>query len=85
MKYQELKQAHDNLELEVLLALRNEIENSEIQSQTVDTKCVKVNVFDYVELVIIHGELTFIDSRGLHYGIYTECNLEDLIDILMTL
>jgi len=47
-----------------------------------DTKVLNVNVFDYEELAIINGELTFMDDNGHHYGIYSECSLEDLIDIL---
>jgi hypothetical protein len=85
MKYKAFSKRYDDLEAEVHEALRNEIENSEIESQTVSTKCIKVNVFDYVELAIIHGELAFIDNSGLQYNLYTECSLEDLIDILMKL
>ena len=80
--YRGLRDRFDELEEEVLDSLRFEIEHRGIESQTVATKCIKVNVFDYKELAIIHGELTFIDDSGLQYGLYTECSLEDLIDIL---
>ena len=81
MKYQELKDRHDKLEEDVINALINEVDNSELESKSVSTKCIKVNVFDYVELVYLN-ELLFIDDDGLQYGLYAECSLEDLIDIL---
>ena len=80
--YKILKEKHDDLEQEVIWSLKSEIENSDIESKHVNTKCIKVNVFDYTELAVIHGDLTFMDSSGLQYGLYTECSLEDLIDIL---
>jgi len=80
--YRGLKEMHDELEAEVLDSLRFEIENRGTESKTVSTQCIKVNVFDYTELAILHGDLTFIDDSGLQYGLYTECSLEDLIDIL---
>ena len=82
MKYHDFTIRHDELESDVLNTLRTLIEESQIESETVSTPCIKVNVFDYTELVILHDDLTFIDSDGLQYGLYTECSLEDLIDIL---
>jgi hypothetical protein len=73
----------NELEQDIEQALRDEIENSKTESEFVATKCIKVNVFDYKELAVIHGELTFMDSAGLQYGLYTECTLDDLIDILV--
>jgi len=78
MKYAKLKTRHDDLEQEVLNALREEIEKSKEVSDHMDTKVLNVNE----ELAIINGELTFMDDNGHHYGIYSECSLEDLIDIL---
>jgi len=83
MKYKALSKRYDDLEAEVLEALRQEIENSKEVSDHMDTKILNVNVFDYEELAIIHDRLTFMDSDGLQYGLYTECSLEDLIDILV--
>ena len=80
-----LSKRYDDLEAEVHEALRQEIENSETMSDTVNTKCLNVNVFDYEELVILHDRLTFIDDAGLQYDLYCECSLEDLIDILTKL
>ena len=82
MKYHDFTIRHDELEADVLNTLRTLVEESQIESETVSTPCIKVNVFDYTELVILHDDLTFIDSSGLQYGLYTECSLEDLIDIL---
>jgi len=82
MKYKILSKRFDDLEQEVLEALREEIEKSKEVSDHMDTKVLNVNVFDYEELAIIHDELTFMDSDGQQYGLYTECDLEDLIDIL---
>lgn len=80
--YNYLLEKHNELEGEVLEALFNEIENSKLESKSVSTKAIKVNIFDYVELVIIDDELTFIDSRGLQYSVFADCNLTDLIEIL---
>ncbi len=80
--YRGLRDKFDELEEEVKWSLESEIEHRGTESKSVNTKCIKVNVFDYTELAIIHGELTFLDDSGLQYGLYTECSLEDLIDIL---
>jgi len=82
MKYKELKDRHDQLEQDILNALRQEIEDSKTESKHTNSDCIKVNVFGYEELAIIDGVLTFLDDNGYHYGIYSECSLEDLVDIL---
>lgn len=82
MKYQELKDRHDNLELDIINALQAEILDSQIQSKFMNNPVIKVNVFDYVELTLIGDDLIFLDNDGQHYGIYSECSLEDLVDIL---
>jgi hypothetical protein len=83
MKYKAMSKRYDDLEQEVLEALREEIEKSKEVSDHMDAKVLKVNVFDYEELAIINDELTFMDGNGYHYSIYSECSLEDLIDILV--
>lgn len=83
MKYKALNKSYDDLEQEVLYALREEIEKSELESKFTSTKIIKVNVFDYIELAVVHNELTFMDSNGYQYSVYAECSLEDLIDILV--
>ncbi len=85
MKYQALKQKHNALEQEIFDALLNEIVESEVKSEFVNGKALKVNVFDYVELVFVNDRLTFLDENGHHYDLYTECTLEDLVDILTKL
>lgn len=82
MKYKLLSKRYDDLEAEVMEALREEVLKSNVQSKYINDNVLKVNVFDYQELAIINGELTFISEGGHHYGIYCECSLEDLIDIL---
>jgi len=82
MKYKELKDRHDKLEEEVMMALLNEVLESDIESKHMNTNVVKVNVFDYQELAFINDRLTFMDSNGYQYDVYNECSLEDLIDIL---
>ena len=82
MKYKELKEKHDRLEEEVMMSLLHEVLNSKTESKHMDTPVLKVNIFDYKELAFINDRLTFMDSDGLHYDVYTECSLEDLIDIL---
>ena len=82
MKYKLLSKRYDDLEAEVMQALREEVLDSKTESKYMSTNVLKVNVFDYTELAIINGELTFMCDNGHHYGIYSECSLEDLIDIL---
>lgn len=78
-----LKKQYRDLETRVLSGLRDEINNSRVYSKHTNEKCIKVNVFDYTELAIIHDRLTFLDDKGYHYNIFNgDCNLEDLIDIL---
>ena len=85
MKYSKLKERHDALEKDVFNALIEEIENSDTESDHVNGKAIKVNVFGYEELIFLNGNLTFLDGGGYHYGVYSECSLEDLIDILSLL
>ena len=82
MKYKELKRRHDELEADVMDALKEEILDSQIQSKFMNNPVIKVNVFDYVELTLIGDEPVFLDNDGYHYSVYSECSLEDLIDIL---
>lgn len=71
------------LEGEVLDLLMSLISNSNIVSKhIVGTPCIKVNVFDYTELILLDDKLTFLDNDGYQYSLYSECSLEDLIDII---
>lgn len=82
MKYAELKQRHDELEQDIISALTKEVENSKTESVHMHTKAVKIDVLNYRELAVINDRLTFIDDEGYHHSIYSECSLDDLIDIL---
>ncbi len=79
------KKRYRDLEMQVLGALRYQIEHSNKKSKTCDTNVIEVNVFDYTELAIINDKLTFITSDGLHASLFSDASLEDLIDILNTL
>lgn len=79
---QTLQETYKTLEREVNLLLKLVITNSNLKSKHVDSNCIKVDVYDYTELVIIDTELVFLNDRGYHYHLYSECSLEDLIDIL---
>jgi len=76
------KKEFRDLEMKVMRSLRDTIEKSSSESKHMNTKAIKVNVFDYTELCIVDDRLTFLDDYGLHYSIYAEASLEDLIDIL---
>jgi hypothetical protein len=76
------KKQYRDLETRVFNELRNRIENSKFTSKHTNTKSIKVDVFDYTELTIINDNLTFLDRNGYNYGIFGDCTLEDLIDIL---
>lgn len=77
------KKQYRDLEMRVFNELRNRIENSKYISKFINDKAIKVNsLFDYCELAIINDRLTFMDKSGYHYDIYSECSLEDLIDLL---
>lgn len=81
-KFSYLTHQYDSLEQEVINALYHEIHKSEYISKHVACKAIKVNVFDYTELTIINQKLVFIDSNGHHYGLFSECTILDLIDVL---
>lgn len=72
-----------NLEMRVMRSLRDTIENSNYISKHINEKAIKVNVFDYTELSILNDRLIFIDVNGLHYSIFTDAKLDDLINILI--
>ena len=81
-----LKKRYRDLEMEVMASLRDAINNSDTESKHVQSKAIKVNVFDYTEMVYINDNLTFLDDKGMHYSLWNgDCNIEDLIDILSQL
>ena len=76
------KLQYRNLEQRIISELRDKVESSKHISKHLNEKSIKVNVFDYTELTIVNDRLTFLDSKGYHYSLFADCNLEDLIDIL---
>jgi len=83
-KYSDINGRYLKLERDIILALKFEIENSKVFSKFNDEKALKINIFDYVELIINNGVLTFLDSNGYHYNLFSECTTEDLINILIS-
>jgi len=78
-----LKKQYRDLETSVMFNLRESINNSKTYSKFIaEQKCIKVNIFDYNELVMINGALSFLDSNGYGHPIFTDCTLEDLIDLV---
>lgn len=76
------KKQYRDLEVRILAELRNKIQASDYLSKHINQKAIKVNVFDYTELTIVNDKLTFLDENGYQYSLFSDCTLEDLIDIL---
>jgi len=76
------KKQYRDLEQRIICELRNKVDGSIYNSKHLDEKAIKVNVFGYTELTIVNDRLTFISNNGMHYSLFADCNLEDLIDIL---
>jgi hypothetical protein len=76
------KTRYEKLEQDVQNALIKKISKSKHNSKHISNcKAIRVNIFDYEELVFINDKLTFLDNDGYHYSLYAECSLEDLIDL----
>ena len=83
MKYQFLQDRLNIVEQDIMSALEYAIDNSKTYSKHISSyKAIKVNVFDYEEMVVWGGELIFLDKNGHHYSLLCDATLEDLIDIL---
>lgn len=78
----QFKKKYCDLETQVMAELRSRIEKSTDISKHMAERAIKVNLFNYRELTIINGRLTFLCEGGFHYDSFTEATLEDLIDIL---
>lgn len=77
-----LRNRYEQLREDVEAKLRELILNSKIESKLHDTTCLKVNIFDYDELLIDDlGSLSFM-SGGHLYSLYSECDLNDLIELI---
>ena len=83
MKYQGLRKQYRDLEMFVMASLRDEVFTSTQKSVHMDTNAITVDVFDYTELVIIDGNLMFLDKKGERYSLFCDIRLEDLVDILV--
>lgn len=70
------------LESEVIETLKELINESEYQEPHASNKAIKVNVFNYQDLIILNGDLIFLDAEGYHYSLFSECTLTDLIEII---
>jgi len=79
---EKFKKQYSDLEQRVIQELRDKVESSARISKHAAAKAIKVNVFDYTELAIIHDKLTFLNNDGHHHSLFSDCSLEDLIDIL---
>lgn len=79
----DLAKEYRDLENKIQDTLKEMIEKSKFQSEHIaGLKALKVNVYDYKELVINGGQLIFIDDRGYQYSVYSECTTDDLLDII---
>jgi hypothetical protein len=78
----DLKERYDQLEQDVHNKLRHLIQRDGLESKHGQFRAIHAGVFDYHELAVINDRLTFLDKQGYHYGLYDECSLEDLIDIV---
>lgn len=76
------KKQYRDLEQRVFFELGEKVQASKDDSKHIDGKALKIDVLGYTELVMVNDRLTFLDEDGLHYSVWADCNLEDLIDIL---
>jgi len=77
----EFRKTYRDLEMRVFRTLRDLVGNSTIKSKHCGEKIIALQNYTYSELAILNGRLTFLDSNGCHYSVYT-VSLEDLIDII---
>jgi hypothetical protein len=76
------RKQYRDLEMTLMRELRELVENSNYTSTHTNQKAIQVDVFDYTELTLIDDRLLFLDSRGTHYSLFSDCTIDDLIDIL---
>ena len=82
-KGNELNLIYNKLWRDVISELTNLVNKSKVKSKHCDCKAIKVNIYDYTELGIINDKLTFFDKDGLQYSLFSDCDIEDLIDIII--
>ena len=79
----ELSLAYNKLIRDIIDELTILVYKSKVKSKNYDCNVVKVNIFNYVELGVLNGNLTFFDEDGYQYSLFCDCDIEDLIDILI--
>ena len=77
-----LSNRYKDLKSDIEKQLYSLIEMSKGESKHIGQKYLKVELYDYEELVSIDGSLIFLDADGLHYSLYAEARIEDLLDII---
>ena len=82
-KATELSLTYSKLIRDVVEELTHLVNMSNVKSKHYDTNVIKINIFDYEELGIINDVLTFVDGDGQQYSLYCDCDIEDLIDIII--
>lgn len=81
-KVSAIRKKYRDLEMKVLANLRDLIESSPVESKFVNARVIKVELHSYKEMAIINDKHTFIDSSGQHHDLFSDCTLDDLIDII---
>lgn len=82
MKKATLLKKLQTLEQQVETELRKRIAKSKHIEQMYGVNAIKVRINNYHHLVVIDDRLVFLDSVGLQYSLYSECTLNDLIELL---
>jgi len=72
----------EGLEMKIHANIKDLISSSIITSKHMNTPCIPIDVFGYIELVLVGSEIRLVDSIGLHHSIDSDLELTDLIDII---
>ena len=72
------KKEYRDLEMRVMQALKEKVNNSTYESKHMKEKAIEVSIDVFEELVIIDDVLIFLDADGLIYSVFL-APLEDLI------
>lgn len=72
------------LERDTILTLKMLVSGSSNMSKHIaNCPAIKVDIYNYEELVHLNGELIFLDRNGYHYSILSDSTLLDLIEIII--
>ena len=77
-----LKEQYLILEDKVFSKLKDMIDVSPYISVFVKEKALQITECGFKELTFINDKLVFIDDDGLHYDVFYNCRLKDLINII---